>query len=590
VKQTRAARLFAAGDTLRLIATAAIVPAVWLVDAPTSTHVLVTIALFTNLCVAVSAERYSDRHPTFPVAAVIVPLGLATAFAFSFLSDSVRIIGIFGYFVMIGFVAGAHTRKTAAIVVVVATGLAIVRELFVDPDDRWPALVFIMFFACGAMLATYIDALKDEASSSADAVARVYEAMRSVTSQPGLAATLESLTRVATDSVGGSTTGIMLFEDRDLVLSALAGPVTWPRETFRRTSYTEMFGEGHESPMSIATSTRAPVVVEDIGHETRFPAWREKFQPLFDKFGVRGMISLPLRVGDQIVGVMETVFVEPVPPDAPIVALLELYAEQAALVIVRAQAYERERLLAERLAEADSMKSDFLALVSHELRTPLTAAKGFVDTVLLQWDRLEEEPRRELLSRASRNAAELVGLIDQLLEYSRIESSEFALDITSVSVSRLLDNVVDRLAPVLEGRRINIDVPREVTVNADARAVGHIVANLLTNAAKFAPARTAVHVHAELDEGRVLLAVSDMGPGIPLGEQEAIFDRFYQSPEHRVGRRGTGLGLAIARRYAEALGGRLWVESEPGAGATFVCALPAGLTPKAAAATLDRPV
>jgi len=81
-----------------------------------------------------------------------------------------------------------------------------------------------------------------------------------------------------------------------------------------------------------------------------------------------------------------------------------------------------------------------------------------------------------------------------------------------------------------------------------------------------------------------------MGPGIPLGEQEAIFDRFYQSPEHRAGRRGTGLGLAIARRYAEALGGRLWVESEPGAGATFVCALPAGLTPKAAAATLDRPV
>ncbi|MGQ0825678.1 MAG: sensor histidine kinase [Actinomycetota bacterium] len=150
--------------------------------------------------------------------------------------------------------------------------------------------------------------------------------------------------------------------------------------------------------------------------------------------------------------------------------------------------------------------------------------------------------------------------------------------------------MVDRLEPLLSGHRVAIDVPADLTVQADERAVQHILGNLLANAAKFAPLRTAVTVHASVEDAEVLVAVADEGPGIPLGEQERIFERFYQSPGNRVGRRGTGLGLAIARRYAEALAGRLWVESEPGAGATFVCALPAGLTMNTAAATLDRPV
>jgi signal transduction histidine kinase len=241
-----------------------------------------------------------------------------------------------------------------------------------------------------------------------------------------------------------------------------------------------------------------------------------------------------------------------------------------------ARASQHERAAAKKLAETDTEKSEFLALVSHELRTPLTAVKGFVDTVLLHWDRLPEERRRELLNRASSNADELGRLVSQLMEFARSDTGPIEIVPVELGVRAAVDSALRSLAPVVADHATEVDVPRELTVEADADAFNHVLVNLLTNAVKFSPAGSRVLVRARAHGDEVVLSVSDEGVGIALEDQERIFDRFYQSSNGDRGR-GTGIGLTIAQRFTELHGGRIWVESEPGRGTTFSFTMPAAM-------------
>lgn len=232
-----------------------------------------------------------------------------------------------------------------------------------------------------------------------------------------------------------------------------------------------------------------------------------------------------------------------------------------------------ERETATRHAEAVRQKSDFLALVSHELRTPLTAVKGFLDTALVHWDRLPETQRREMLGRVSNNADELQRLVSQLMEFARSDAGvvEFAPEPLDVAVE--VGTALRDLAPVVGEHRIDVDVPKGLTVMADRDGFGHVLVNLLTNAVKFSPAGSCVHVRAYGDGDDAVVAVTDEGPGIARAEQKRVFDRFYQSK--RAGSsRGTGIGLTIAQRFTELHGGEIWVESEPGQGSTFSFTMP----------------
>jgi signal transduction histidine kinase len=239
-----------------------------------------------------------------------------------------------------------------------------------------------------------------------------------------------------------------------------------------------------------------------------------------------------------------------------------------------ARASAHERAAAEKLAETDHEKSEFLALVSHELRTPLTAVKGFVDTVVLHWDGLPDERRRELLTRASSNADELGRLVAQLMEFARSEARPIELEPVELSVRGAVDTALHDLEPVVADHVVDVDVPHGLAVEADADAFNHVLVNLLTNAVKFSPATSRVLVRADTDGGDVVVSVSDEGVGIPRDEQDRIFDRYYQSSDGDRGR-GTGIGLTIAQRFTELHGGRIWLESEPGLGATFSFTMPA---------------
>jgi signal transduction histidine kinase len=238
-----------------------------------------------------------------------------------------------------------------------------------------------------------------------------------------------------------------------------------------------------------------------------------------------------------------------------------------------AEASEREHAVADKLTQADQQKSEFLALVSHELRTPLTAVKGFVDTVLLHWDRLPDDRRRELLTRASSNADELGRLVRQLMEFGRTESGPIQIAPDKLDVAAAVDLAMLGIAPVTAGHRLEVDVPDGLVVDADADAFNHVLVNLLTNAMKFSPEGSLVVVSARRAEGEVVVSVADQGPGIAPDEQERIFDRFYQSRNGNHAR-GTGIGLTIAQRFTAQHGGRIWVDSAPGRGATFSFTMP----------------
>jgi signal transduction histidine kinase len=246
---------------------------------------------------------------------------------------------------------------------------------------------------------------------------------------------------------------------------------------------------------------------------------------------------------------------------------------QRELLAQWALASEREHTVAAKLTEADRQKSEFLALVSHELRTPLTAVKGFVDTVLLHWARLPDDRRRELLTRASSNADELGRLVRQLMEFGRTESGPIQIAPDKLDVAAAVDLALLGIAPVTAGHRMEVDVPDGLVVDADADAFNHVLVNLLTNAVKFSPAGSRVVVGAHRAGDEVVVSVADEGAGVAPEEKQRIFDRFYQSRKGDHAR-GTGIGLTIAQRFTAQHGGRIWVDSEPGQGATFSFTMP----------------
>jgi PAS domain S-box-containing protein len=228
--------------------------------------------------------------------------------------------------------------------------------------------------------------------------------------------------------------------------------------------------------------------------------------------------------------------------------------------------------------EAERMKADFVATVSHELRTPLTPLKGFL-AALLQGTVDDSRPAREEYYRIMlKQANRLERLITDLLEVSRIESSEHSESVESqaVELSALLADQVQEFAHQQSDRQVEFRAPEyPILVNADPFRVGQVVGNLVSNALKYSPPGSPVEIALTSDGQQATVSVRDQGEGIPLADQDRVFERFHRL-ENGLTRKtsGTGLGLYIAKRLVEAMSGRLWVVSRPGQGSTFSFSLP----------------
>jgi len=228
--------------------------------------------------------------------------------------------------------------------------------------------------------------------------------------------------------------------------------------------------------------------------------------------------------------------------------------------------------------EIEQMKSDFLSVVSHELRTPLHSIKGFVDIILMGKTGEINELQRDFLTTVKEATTNLQQLIEDLLEFSRMEAGQIKLRPEQISPFEVAERVVEQLLPLAKEKGIRLlnSVPEEIDlIEADPMRIEQVLTNLISNAVKFTPAEGTVTVLGEDLGDRIRMAVCDTGIGIPKEEQEKIFQRFYQVDSSATrSYRGAGLGLTICKFIVEYHRGRIWVESEEGKGSTFYFELP----------------
>lgn len=235
---------------------------------------------------------------------------------------------------------------------------------------------------------------------------------------------------------------------------------------------------------------------------------------------------------------------------------------------------ERDRKDAAMLRASDALKDQFLTTVSHELRTPLASVRGFSRLLDERWDVIDDESRIDLVRRIATNARSMDELVERLLDFSRLQADAVRLAPAPMSVADAVEELVDDLGHHLDAHEVTLDLGAH-TVLADREAFGHVMRNLLTNAARYSAEGTRIEVSAERSGDRVQIHVLDHGIGIAPEDHGRVFQSFYQSAPSIPERRGTGIGLNIARRYAQLQSGHLTLVSALGEGSTFTLDLPA---------------
>ncbi len=260
------------------------------------------------------------------------------------------------------------------------------------------------------------------------------------------------------------------------------------------------------------------------------------------------------------------------------IALLKTFADQAVIAIQNARLFHEIEDKSRQLEIANKHKSEFLANMSHELRTPLNAIIGFSEVLQEKLFGDVNDKQLDYLNDIHSSGKHLLGLINDILDLSKVEAGRMELDLASFDIASALTNAMtlvrERAQRHNVALRMDVD-PALGEVLADERKVKQILVNLLTNAVKFTPDGGSIVVTARREPDALVVAVRDTGIGIAPEDHEAVFEEFRQVGRHYTNKQeGTGLGLSLTRKFVELHGGRIWVESEPGKGSTFTFTIP----------------
>ena len=325
-----------------------------------------------------------------------------------------------------------------------------------------------------------------------------------------------------------------------------------------------------------AVRARAPVQIPDLRKEPPSPIYETVM-----KAGFLAVLTVPLMHPDRVLGTLVIRRKEPGEFPRHTIELLQTFAAQSVLAIQNANLFAEVEEKSRQLEIASRHKSQFLANMSHELRTPLNAIIGLTDMMVANAPRFGTEKALEPLRRVHRAGTHLLGLINQVLDLSKIEAGKLELSPETVSIPPLVDEVVGTARQLAEqnGNRLVVECPADLSpITVDPMRLRQILLNLLSNACKFTKNGevTLTVAPRRVDGGNVVeFAVRDTGIGMTPEQQAKLFEEFTQA-ESSTARRfgGTGLGLAITRKLARMMGGEVTVTSEAGKGSVFTVRLP----------------
>ncbi len=336
-----------------------------------------------------------------------------------------------------------------------------------------------------------------------------------------------------------------------------------------------------EGVTGLAGLRRAAVQIPDIDQDADYALYDTVRKP-----GYRALLAVPLLREDSLVGALVLCRKTPGAFASEIVNLVQTLANQSVLAIENAELFEEIERKGEELAIASRHKSEFLANMSHELRTPMNAILGF--TELIQDGVYGEVPPKitAMLERIQANGRHLLGLINDVLDLSKIEAGQLRLENADYALRDIVQTVQASMESLAAEKKLGlrIELPDVLPpARGDERRIAQVLLNLVGNAIKFTEAGEVV-VSVAVDKTTFEIAVTDTGPGIPTDQQQRIFEEFQQIDSSSTRQKGgTGLGLAISKRIIELHGGRIWVESEPGHRSSFRFVIPIQVEQRAAA-------
>ena len=293
--------------------------------------------------------------------------------------------------------------------------------------------------------------------------------------------------------------------------------------------------------------------------------------------GFRALLGVPMLRDGIPTGVLTLMRTKAEPFSKKQIELVSTFADQAAIAIENVRLFDEIQDKSRQLAEASQHKSQFLANMSHELRTPLNAILGYTELIIDGIYGETPEKAQAVLKRVESNGKHLLGLINDVLDLSKIEAGQLKLSLADYSIKDVVHNVVSAVEPLATKKQLHFKVevrPDMPTAHGDEQKLTQVLLNLAGNAIKFTDSgEVAIKVTAA--NGSYTVAIQDTGPGISAADQEKLFQQFQQADNSITkAKGGTGLGLAISKKIIELHGGSISVQSSVGHGSTFAFTLP----------------
>ena len=559
-------------------------------DFPTTAYenaawTLLVLHLVVALVLLVLAYRWRARLRYLAALNVITDFALTSALMFVYAWEPAQPLRALQFLVVLEaalFFRLVGGLIAAALTLPILLGLELWRNEEFDVPIRYEALVLrvVVALALGGVLGRLVDMergqaraadaraaeaerLRDELGRRADVLEATSRAARALGSSLDLDAAFAAFVRELRSVLPFDRAAILLAEGSGARVMATAGV-------------------GAEDYLEPGTAITVPgSILEDVidGGRTIYRAditeQRYPEEAGLVALGIRSRVLAPLQLGSRSIGALALSRSETSSFREEEVRLMTLLARLVATAVQNLRTYEAERATVEELRRLSSLRADFVSLVSHELRSPMAAVIGSARTLQVRWRELRPDQREAFLAVIADETSRLSALVGDVLDTSRIEAGTFAYRFGDVDLADVLRDSVAAAELGQEEVRLKTDLTGALPrVRGDADRLRQLVDNLISNAIKYSDSGGEVQVDARADDGHVLVCVRDTGPGIQPEHHAQIFEKFGRAGG--AAKPGTGLGLFLARSFAEAHGGSLRVESEPGRGAVFLLRLPVG--------------